>query len=65
MVHCFSLVQGCPSGMRYSGGSTCTLCPRNTYNDVSDHFLLECMDCPEHFETDNTGSVSLNQCKCK
>ena len=55
----------CPAGSFTPDGNTCTECPLNTYNSFQDALLQECLPCPNHETTENNGSTSITQCKCK
>nr|XP_006816609.1 PREDICTED: sushi, von Willebrand factor type A, EGF and pentraxin domain-containing protein 1-like [Saccoglossus kowalevskii] len=53
----------CQAG--YSGNGLngqCTACPRGTYKQMVGN--LDCVACPDNSNTEDTGSVSIDQCRC-
>ena len=58
-------VPGCPSGTYFSGVSNCTLCPKDTYNNIDSHYMTKCTSCQEGHQTEGVGSTALTQCVCE
>ena len=40
-------------------------CPVDTYNNIKDNILSQCISCPKNYKTQNIGSASLAECKSK
>ena len=55
----------CSTGTFTPDGITCEECHLNTFNSFQNAFLQECLPCPNHQTTENMGSTSITQCKCK
>ncbi|EAN34281.1 GCC2 and GCC3 family protein [Theileria parva strain Muguga] len=57
----------CRDGEYYDNGN-CSKCPKGTYNSIelelSSDTWVECTQCPKYSITNNTGSISLEDCTC-
>ena len=65
LIKVISVVPGCPSGTYFSGVSNCTLCPKDTYNNIDNHYMTKCTSCQEGHQTEGVGSIALTQCVCE
>ena len=59
------IFEGCPAGNYATNSNTCEKCPINTYNNIRNNFLRECIPCPNYYTTENQGSTSRTECKSK
>ena len=57
--------QGCPAGNFATDRNACEECPVNTYNNIRNSFVTECISCPNYYTTETAGSTTITQCKCE